>query len=346
MKWLSLFANVGIAETYLAECGIDIVVANELLPKRCRRYTQMYPHCTVICGDITDPYVYDQVLNHSLKCGIDFVLATPPCQGMSIAGKMISQDPRNSLIVTAIQIIKELQVWSRIIENVPQMISTSIKIHDNVVNIWDYITQQLGHDYHITIQILDTADYGTPQHRRRAIILWSRCAPRYPPTPMPHVTVSQAIWHLPSLESGQKSTIAYHYACNHNADHIRWMQYTPCGQTAFDNPIHYPSKDGRPIKWFRNTYKRIDRDRPAPTITMANGSISSQNNVHPGRPLGQGMYSDARVLSIKEIMILSGLPDDRSPPVRASPWLIRKAIGEWIPPQLIKHLVQTMPICS
>lgn len=112
MKGLSLFANVGIAETYLASTGIDIVVANELLAQRCRRYSEMYPDCQMICGDITDPHIYQTVYQQSLKHKVDFVIATPPCQGMSIAGKMQHDDPRNILIVKAIDMIQDLGVTS------------------------------------------------------------------------------------------------------------------------------------------------------------------------------------------------------------------------------------------
>lgn len=54
MKGLSLFANVGIAETYLEELGLDIVVANELLENRCKFYKYCHPNTEVICGDITN----------------------------------------------------------------------------------------------------------------------------------------------------------------------------------------------------------------------------------------------------------------------------------------------------
>lgn len=54
MKGLSLFANVGIAETYLEELGLDIVVANELLENRCKFYKHCHPNTEVICGDITN----------------------------------------------------------------------------------------------------------------------------------------------------------------------------------------------------------------------------------------------------------------------------------------------------
>lgn len=48
MNGLSLFANVGIAETYLKEVGLNIVVANELLPERGKFYQHLYPECDMI----------------------------------------------------------------------------------------------------------------------------------------------------------------------------------------------------------------------------------------------------------------------------------------------------------
>lgn len=86
----------------------------------------------------------------------------------------------------------------------------------------------------------------------------------------------------------------------------------------------------------------MDWDKPAPTVTMANGSISSQNNVHPGRMKDDGTYSDPRVLTLKELFIVSGLPEDWNVPVGTSDNLLRKVIGEQVPPKLIFNLVSSI----
>ena len=52
MTGLSLFANIGIAEAYLNKLGFDIVVANELDPRRAAIYQSIYPATNMICGDI------------------------------------------------------------------------------------------------------------------------------------------------------------------------------------------------------------------------------------------------------------------------------------------------------
>ena len=57
LKGLSLFANVGIAEAYMKEMGIDIILANEIDEKRARFYTDVYSDTEMICGDITDDLV-------------------------------------------------------------------------------------------------------------------------------------------------------------------------------------------------------------------------------------------------------------------------------------------------
>ena len=93
------------------------------------------------------------------------------------------------------------------------------------------------------------------------------------------------------------------------------MKHTPSGKSAFSNPIYYPQKkDGTKIKGYESSYRRIRWDAPAPTITIRNDCIASQRNVHPGRELPDGTYSDARVLTPLELMILNSLPANGTSP--------------------------------
>ena len=143
------------------------------------------------------------------------------------------------------------------------------------------------------------------------------------------------------MESGEKSTIhPFHYAKKHNDNHVLWMKHTPTGKTALNNTVYYPEKDGRKIKGFSTTYKRMEWDKPAPTVTMGNGSISSQNNVHPGRLLADGTYSDARVLTLFEIFRIMGLPDNWSPPKNITEAKLRHVIGEAVPPMMMKAMLE------
>ena len=344
MKEISLFSNVGIGETYLKKCGIDIVIANELIPKRANFYSHLYPNVNMVCGDITDKKFFNYLVEEAIKQNIKFLIATPPCQGMSVAGKMDENDKRNSLIVYAIEFIKKVQPKYIIIENVPAFLKFSVKIKNNYIKIVDYIEKELNHlGYFINYSVLDAADYNTPQYRKRAVFLISKISKWEFPKPQKHITVKEVIGDLPSLESGEDSNIKYHYAKIHNKNHILWMKHTPTGRTAFDNKEFYPQKNGRRIKGYSTTYKRIKWDKPAPTITMCNGGISSQNNVHPGIKQKDGTYSNARVLSILEIMRLMGLPDTWNIPDWASENFIRQVIGEGFPPKFVETLISTIP---
>ena len=105
MKALSLFANVGLAETYLPSIGVDVVVANELDEQRARFYKHLHPACDVVTGDITDPNVFDEIVKKAKEAKVELLMATPPCQGMSIAGHNSKYDERNSLIKYAIDVV-------------------------------------------------------------------------------------------------------------------------------------------------------------------------------------------------------------------------------------------------
>ena len=344
-KGLSLFANVGIAETYLKNIGFPIVLANELLDERAKFYHHLHQH-DVISGDITNSEIYSNIIEKAKKLKVNFILATPPCQGMSIAGHMKTDDPRNTLIVKAMDAFKDLQPEFMLIENVPQMFKTSIIVDGKTINIKSYIEEIVKqHNYQVKFDIFDAADYGTPQNRKRSFTrIYKSNYEWHNPLKQNIITVEDSIGNLPSLESGEKSSIQYHHALKHNANHILWMKHTPTGKSAFDNPIYYPQKDNRKIKGFSTTYKRISWDKPAPTITMSNGSISSQNNVHPGRLLPDDTYSDARALTLLEIFRLTGLPDDWNPPSWAKENTIRHVIGEAIPPKLVESIFKGLKI--
>lgn len=368
MKALSLFANIGMAEAYLNEIGIEVVVANELLEKRAKFYSHLYPKCNMIQGDITDEKVFDSIMDIARKEEIEIILATPPCQGMSIAGDMNPYDERNRLIKYAIDAIEELKPKYVFLENVPQQLTTPIEYEGEEIFIPEYITKRLSNEYQINMgKIINTADYGVPQIRKRAIILMARNDAPYWEFPMPEehvITLEEALSGVPDLfpiikekeyrdklPANTKEALSFHKwhkPPQHVWRNIECMLYTPTGNTAFDNEFYYPKKkDGNKVKGYDTTYHRMFWSKPAPTVTMYNGIMGSQNNVHPGKPWkkdanGDLMYTNPRVLTIYELLIVSSLPLDWNIPDWAPDILIRHAIGEGIPPLLVKKIFLSM----
>lgn len=380
LKALSLFSSVGLAETYFEENGIDLRVANELIPNRAKFHEHLYPKSKMICGDITDEAVYRDVRETSINEGCNFIIATPPCQGMSTAGKMEKDDPRNKLIIPAIRMIKDIKPLFVIIENVPEMLRTKICIDNKWTFIPDYIERELGEDYNFNNEkVVNAMYYGVPQSRERCVYLLARKDLNFywefPKPSSKVITLREAIGHLPSLdpdvtdididtkrklfpefEAKKESGLAiskWHYPPRHKLRHVEAMIHTPEGGSAWDNKIFYPKlKDGTKSKGYKNTYKRQWWDRPAYTITKYTSRLGSQENGHPGRMISddgteEGRYwSDPRVFSIYELMIVSSLPDDWDIPNWASSNLIRESIGEGIPPKLIEAALIQLKECE
>lgn len=370
MNGLSMFANVGIAETYLSDVGVNIVVANELLEERARFYKDLYPNCNMICGNILEDEVFEQVCNEAIIQNVKFIIATPPCQGMSPAGKKDPKDSRNRLITSAVDMILKVKPDFVLIENVMQQLKTKIEYKGKYILIPEYLKRRLGEEYNFNDNpVIDTKFYGVPQQRKRAIFLLSRKSTGvswdFPEKNDAFVTLRDVIGDLPSLdplikeaehrdvfpdyekkkEAGLRVS-KWHCSREHVWRNVEVMMHTPEGKSARKNEVYFPKKkDGTMVGGAPRTYMRMEWDRPAPTITAYNHTISSFQNVHPGRPTEkEGIYSDARVLTIFELMRVMTLPDNWNIPEWATPQLIRQVIGEGIPPLLIRKIVAELKL--
>lgn len=370
LKAVSLFANVGIAEAYFDEIGIDVVLANELDEQRSKFYREVYPNVEMIQGDITDPVIRSEIILKAMASQVDLLLATPPCQGMSVAGSRNEFDERNQLIYYAIDVIKNVMPKFVFLENVPRQLQTKVVIDEEVLYIPQYIERELSPYYNFNENTLIRAkDHGVPQLRERNIYILVRKDVQIDwtfPEKEDEITLESAIGHLPTLDpylrEGLDITLEkfpefeqkkqeglqiskWHYPPTHSWKQVEWMKYTPTGKSAIYNEEFFPKKDdGTPIKAHHNHYRRLKWDMPCRTITQNSGVISSLACVHPGRMIGvdnqrREIYSDARVLTIYELLIVSSLPLDWNIPDWASDTLIRKVIGEGIPSLLVKKIM-------
>lgn len=374
MKVLSLFANMGVAEAYLRELGVDVAVANELLERRAKLYAEIYPETEMIPGDITTDDVFSKVIRKSREAGVKCIMATPPCQGMSTAGQLDEDDERNRLIIPVINAVHKIKPDYVFIENVPNFFNTTIKIDDQDILIPDYINNELENEYIIHRYIINTKDYSVPQVRERAItLLTRRTVEKEWILPNPDekiITMRDVIGDIPEIDPFVKDISQdemnqlfplYEERKNRALAISRWnipphhvkrqviaMMHTPSGATAFDNDKYFPVKEnGSPVKGYRNTYKRQNWDTPAYTVTMDNRKISSQNNVHPGRYIGHDengdpIYSDARTLTLYELMLVMSLPSNWPVPEKTSEAFLRRIIGEGIPPLFVKKVFENL----
>lgn len=367
---LSLFSNVGIAEAGLVSLDVEMVYANELLKDRAKFYSCVHPGTEMIEGDITNNDLRKTIIEKAKEKHVNFILATPPCQGMSEAGNRFEFDERNQLITYAVDVIQKVNPEFAIIENVPTILHTKIVVNGEVMLIPDYLKKELC-DYTFNSESLIKAmDHGIPQMRERNIyllvrkdidVIWEF------PKAEPVVTLHDAIGSLPSLDpmlrEGMEFTLAkfpdfekkkedglkiskWHFPPTHSWKQVEWMMHTPSGKSAIYNPVYYPQKEGGVhIVAHHNHYRRMAWEKPSRTITQNNGVISSLACVHPGHPYevnGEILYSDPRVLTIYELMIVSSLPLDWNIPSWARESFIRKVIGEGIPSRMITVIVEQL----
>lgn len=368
---MSLFANIGVAEAYFDEIGVNVTVANELIKRRADLYQKIYPNTQMVCGDVFSDAVQEQLIKIATATNVELIMATPPCQGMSTAGRQEIDDYRNTLFLPVVKLVKIIRPRYVFIENVPLFLQTTILYNGERKHIINIITEELGNQYEINCNVANTADYGVPQTRERAIILMTRkdqATKWLMPTPDDRqVTMRDAIGDLPSIDpfirdiskeellqmfpqyfEREKAALQispWNFPPHHVKRQVEVMIHTPTGQSAFANNDKFKPKkeNGTAVRGYFNTYKRQEWDIPAYTVTMDNRKISSQNNVHPGRKIGvdengDAVYSDARALTVYELMRIMSLPNDWPIPTSTPAAFLRSIIGEGIPPLFVKKV--------
>lgn len=248
---------------------------------------------------------------------LDVLIATPPCQGMSVANhKKGDELKRNSLVVESIKITKEVLPKFFVFENVRAFLSSICTDLDGIdKSIRDAITMNLGGYYNILFRIVNFKDYGCPSSRTRTLVIGVRkdiqdITPNdIFPSLSKEKTLKETIGHLPSLTTmGEIWDKDIYHNFRKYAPHMEaWISEIKEGQSAFDNDdisrIPHTVKDGVIVynaKKNGDKYTRQYWDKVAPCIHTRNDIMASQNTVHP---------SDNRVFSIREVMLMMSVPE-------------------------------------
>ncbi|MFV0626865.1 MAG: DNA cytosine methyltransferase [Alphaproteobacteria bacterium] len=370
----TLFANVGICEWHLKRALVNNVNALELLEERIDWHKEVYPDCEMITmikdgkitGDIFEKEIQDKIVKAHIEKKASLMILTPACQTFTVAGKRDFNDIRTKLFIPMLDVIKRVDSVNKyvLIENVKEYIKASPKHLQHILEgqtIVGYIRSELEKlGYEVNIDILNAADFGTisvtPQSRERVIILASKNGIwKFPKKLKKRTTLWEAIGKLPSLEAGDDFSdyYPYHKAPDLEPCEIEFLKRTPSGKSAWENAEKYKpvNKDGsKSNAKHKASFSREDWNKPASTITGDSDYIGGHNTVHPGRPKPDGTWSDARVYTNAEKLILMGLDVYGSPeehkyrfPDWANPRLITEVLGESFLPLLAESLVSTIP---
>jgi DNA (cytosine-5)-methyltransferase 1 len=288
----ALFAGGGGLHLGFEKAGFELTLASDMAPAAAATHKQNYPDTPFVLGDIRKLTV-EQLLNAAGGRRPDIVVGGPPCQGFSTLGDKLSSDPRNTLFATYAHLVEDLQPKFVVIENVKSMVTLyGGKFKDLVLEKFE------AAGYRMHWAILDAADYGVPQFRKRVIFFGTRHqAPfNFPPashgpgTSQPYVTTWDAIADL----AGKGSEVSNHIALDHSEKVIARYRLVPEGGR-LPPPEELPPEIRRAN--FGNTYKRLHRERPSLTMVPGNNAFPIHPTLH-------------RSLTPREAARLQTFPDD------------------------------------
>lgn len=369
--YISLFSSAGVGCYGFKMEDFDCIATNELLTARLniQKYNNKCKYENgYISGDITEEEtklkLYQQIefwkKNEQLE-KVDVVIATPPCQGMSVANyKKNNETKRNSLVVEAIEIIEKINPNIFIFENVSAFMKTDCVDKDGeILKIKDCIYKHLEKEYYIYGKVINFKDYGVPSSRPRTLVIGTsknlkNISPlNIFPLSRDVVTVKDAIGNLKRLKYGEVDELdIYHFFREYPVYMQEWISSIKEGESAFNdtNPVKpYKIVNGKRVllkgSYMGNKFKRMYWNSPAPCIATRNDQLASQSTIHP---------EDDRVLSIRELMRLMTIPNsfkwtnedveniktiaDKKKFLKTHELNIRRSIGEAVPTEIMRAI--------
>lgn len=287
------------------------------------------PKIPIIGRDIFEVTTSEILEKARLRVGEATVITGgPPCQPFSTAGRRLSvKEKRGQLVFEFLRVIKEAKPKFFVFENVTGLLSAALKhisFYERIKKKEEELhpEERLGSAFEVVLEefkktnyginwgVVNAADYGAPQKRKRLIILGSREGKRIPiPTPThgspkslevisglkkPWVTLREA---LKGLDDPNPEYVPF-------PSWGKYMKYVPEGGCWRDLPKKlqkeamggaYYSQGGR-----TGFYRRLSWDKPAPTLVTSpvfKGSVLA----HP---------EENRPLSVREYARIQGFPDE------------------------------------
>lgn len=375
-KYISLFSSAGVGCFGFKEENFECVATNEVVKKRLN-IQKINNKCKLetgyICGDVREEETKQKIYNeinkwsNNIENYIDVVIATPPCQGMSVANHKKSEKEinRNSLVNESVEIIKKIQPKIFIFENVSAFWKTGcINKSGEIVSIGEMIMQELGNKYSIHKDVINFKNYGSNSSRTRTLVIGvlnaysekispAELFPKY----RKEKSLKEVIGEMSPLKWGEYNEEDFYHSFRTYPEHMRdWIKEIGEGESAFDNKDD-SKKPHRVIngKIVINKSKNADKyrrqifDKVAPCIHTRNDQMASQNTLHP---------KEDRVFSIRELMKMMTIPDsfkwlnleleelnklsfeEKRKLSKKEEMNIRQSIGEAVPTEIFRQIAK------
>lgn len=375
---MSLFSCAGVGCYGFKQEGYHCIATNELVQRRLnvQKFNSKCDYDSgYISGDITSIETKEKIYAEIDKWSelgndrVDVVVATPPCQGISVINHKKNEHDlkRNSLVVESIEIIQTIRPRIFIFENVQAFQKTvcTTKSGENIT-IGDYIRDALGGEYLITGRILNFMNYGSNSSRTRTLVIgvdkeYKNLFTPYElfPSYRTERTLREVIGNgrFKPLEWGEIcQTDFYHAFRTYDLKMRPWIHDLKEGESAFNNkdPQKRPHRivNGQMIE---NTQKNRDKytrqrwDRFIQCVHTRNDLLAAQNTIHP---------DEDRVFSIRELMEMMSIPyefrwvdysieelnslsdEQKHKLYKENEVNIRQCLGEAVPTEVMRQIAQ------
>lgn len=333
---IDLFAGVGGLSLGFEQAGFHVVLANEYDDEIAAAYRKNHLETKMVVGDITALNLEDTFGVFAGK--IDVIIGGPPCQGFSQKGQRKTiHDKRNFLFKYYVKVVELVRPRYFVMENVPNLLTAENGyFRKEIVELFN------GMGYSLNTGILNAADYGVPQNRRRAVIIGKRDG-KAPPLPIKteqRVTIWDAIGDLAYLESGEGQE-EQQYADLPASDYAKSLRGDMCvlhnhvatkhSKLALERLALIPPNCGKEVlpdehltkSIYSGTWSRMIKDDISVTITTRFDTPSSGRFTHPYLNRAITVREAARIQSFPDSFVFTGTKSSQM-----------KQVGNAVPPRL------------
>jgi DNA (cytosine-5)-methyltransferase 1 len=367
---IDLFAGAGGMSLGFEQAGFEVAAAVEIDPIHAAIHHYNFPDCKVIPRSVRELNGADIRQLAGITKPVQVVFGGAPCQGFSMIGKRVLDDPRNGLVRDFVRIVSELDADYFVFENVRGL---TVGEHRAFLEELIEVFSEKGYEVRMPWSVLNAAFYGVPQDRKRLFLLGSKKGLRQPLYPAPLTTPSgfesdmslpfgpscqDALDDLPDadrfktlLTTDEVETTGWGkptpYACEmrctnpeawHHGHRRSWLASL---MTASARTIHSdisrsrfeqtPPGQVEPISRFFKLHSQGVSNTLRAGTDAARGAFTSPRPIH---------YKHPRCVTVREMARLHGFPDWFR--FHRTKWHGARQIGNAVPPPLARAVASSI----